>query len=628
MAEKNLSVKLSLNDRQFQSSLKKSTRSLKKFGASMQRTGQTLTRNLTLPIVGLGALAVKSFDAQAKAVAQVEAGLKSTGEAAGFTSEELQKMASDLQTKTIFGDEDILQNATAQLLTFTNIAGEQFARTQVAALNLSTRLDGDLKSASIQLGKALNDPVANLSALSRSGIQFSEEQKKVIKELAETNRLAEAQTIILNELDKQYGGAAEAAANAGLGPFQQLGNQLSDVNEQFGAIIVEGIEPLKTMLKSLADTLSGTSTETKESIVKFGALTAIIGPILIILAKLVTAFATLRSFFLLKLLPALKFVFLAFKNLTPAGRIISLVIAAAGILISNWDKVVGVYDRVKNKILELVGAKKQLGDAEDSNGLDFSNQNITPDTSIIGDMRSGKAVNPVTGKPFFTPKPTPTPSPVRPKITGKFGEGFQNLNFPKLDAEPIKLITQNFDELRDKVELAKVEMVDLGDVITQTEVLAGNIKGAFMSFGQTMQGVFSQALQSSDGFFKALIDGAKEAFKAFVAQLIAMIAMKAIMTALGFGSLDLAASAGASSVLSLIGMADGGLATGPSAVVVGEGPGTTMSNPEVIAPLDKLKSMIGESGGGNVQVFGTIKGSDILLSSDRAKNNRNRTRGY
>ncbi len=623
MAEKNLSVKLSLNDKQFQSSLKKSTRSLKKFGASMQRTGQTMTRSLTLPIVGLGALAVKSFDAQAKAVAQVEAGLKSTGEAAGFTSEELQKMAADLQTKTLFGDEEILKDATAQLLTFTNIAGEQFSRTQLAALNLSTRLDGDLKSASIQLGKALNDPVANLSALSRSGIQFSEEQKVVIKSLANTNRLAEAQTIILNELDKQYGGAAEAAAQAGLGPFQQLGNQLSDVNEQFGAIIVEGIEPLKTMLKSLADTLSGTSKETKESIVKFGALTAIIGPILIILAKLVTAFATLRSFFLLKLLPALKFVFLAFKNLTPQGRIISLVIAAAGILISNWDKVVGVYDRVKNKILELVGAKKQLGDAEDSNGLDFSNQNITPDTSIIGDMRSGKAINPVTGKPFFTPKPKdpdPDPKPTRP--TSKFSD----LDF--IDPAPIKLITQNFDELRDKVELAKVEMVDLGNVITQTEVLAANIKGAFMSFGQTMQGVFAQALQSSDGFFTAIVDGAKKAFQALVAQLIAMIAIKGILTALGFGSLDLAAEAGASSVLSLIGLADGGLATGPTVAMVGEGRGTTMSNPEVIAPLDKLKSMIGESGGGNVQVFGTIKGADILLSSDRAKNNRNRTRGY
>jgi len=104
--------------------------------------------------------------------------------------------------------------------------------------------------------------------------------------------------------------------------------------------------------------------------------------------------------------------------------------------------------------------------------------------------------------------------------------------------------------------------------------------------------------------------------------------MKAIMTAIGFGSLDLAAEAGASGLLSMIGLADGGLATGPTVAMVGEGRGTTMSNPEVIAPLDKLKSMIGDSGGGNVQVFGTIKGSDILLSSDRAKNNRNRTRGY
>ena len=610
MAEKNLSVKLSLNDKQFQSSLKKSTRSLKKFGASMQRTGQTLTRNLTLPIVGLGALAVKSFDAQAKAVAQVEAGLKSTGEAAGFTSEELQKMAADLQTKTIFGDEEILKDATAQLLTFTNIAGEQFARTQVAALNLSTRLDGDLKSASIQLGKALNDPVANLSALNRSGIQFSEEQEAVIKSLANTNRLAEAQTIILNELEKQYGGAAEAAAQAGLGPFQQLGNQLSDVNEELGAIIVEGIEPLKTMLQSLADTLSGTSKETKESIVKFGALTAIIGPIIIILAKLVTAFATLKSFFLLKLLPALKFVFLAFKNLTPQGRIISLVIAAAGILISNWDKVVGVYDRVKEAI---------IGVKEESKSLNFDNQKITPDLSIIGDMRSGKAINPVTGKPFFTPKPKPTPSTTtRTRVS----------TIDKIEPKKIKQISIEFEHLAKNFKIATAELQDFSHLISTTEQMAANIKGAFMSFGNTIQGVFAQALQSSDGFFNAFVDGAKQAFQALLAQLAAMIAMKAILGALGFGSLDLAANFATGKLMSFIGLADGGLATGPTVAMVGEGRGTSMSNPEVIAPLDKLKSMIGESGGGNVQVFGTIKGSDILLSSDRAKNNRNRTRGY
>lgn len=609
MAEKNLSVKLSLNDKQFQSNLRKSTRSLKKFGDSMAKTGQTLAKNLTLPIVGLGALAVKSFDAQAKAVAQVEAGLKSTGEAAGFTSDELQKMASDLQTKTLFGDEVILKDATAQLLTFTNIAGEQFARTQVAALNLSTRLDGDLKSASIQLGKALNDPIANLSALSRSGIQFSEEQKKVIKELAETNRLAEAQTIILNELEKQYGGAAEAAAKAGLGPFQQLGNQLSDVNEQLGAIIVEGIEPLKKMLQSLADTLSGTSKETKESIVKFGALTAIIGPIIIILGKLITAFASLRSFFLLKLLPALKFVFNAFKLLTPQGRVIGLALAAATYLTANYDKVVDVFNRVKGAI---------FGVKEEAKGLDFSNQNITPDLSIIGDMRSGKAVNPVTGKPFFSPKPKQTKTTTRTRVN----------TIDRIEPKKIKEISLQFEHLTKNFKLASVEAQNFSHTISTTEQMANNIKSSFMSFGNTIQGVFAQSLQSSDGFFKSFVEGSKQAFKALLAQLAAMIAMKAILSAIGFGSLDLAANAGTSALMNILPFANGGLVTGPTLGLVGEGPGTTMSNPEVIAPLDKLKSMIGESGGGNVQVFGTIKGSDILLSSDRAKNNRNRTRGY
>ncbi len=62
-------------------------------------------------------------------------------------------------------------------------------------------------------------------------------KKEVIKSLAESGRLAEAQTIILDELEKQYGGAAEAARLAGLGPFQALQMVLSDLSEEFGALI-------------------------------------------------------------------------------------------------------------------------------------------------------------------------------------------------------------------------------------------------------------------------------------------------------------------------------------------------------------------------------------------------------
>ncbi len=59
--------------------------------------------------------------------------------------------------------------------------------------------------------------------------------------------------------------------------------------------------------------------------------------------------------------------------------------------------------------------------------------------------------------------------------------------------------------------------------------------------------------------------------------------------------------------------------------MVGEGPGTSMINPEVVAPLDKLQQMMG---GGNVVVTGMIRGNDILLSNERSLLDRNRVRGF
>ena len=76
MAQKNLSIKLSLNDKQFQSNLKKATRSINKFGNQMKRTGQTLSKSLTAPILAFGAISVKAFDDQVKAEAKLRTSLK------------------------------------------------------------------------------------------------------------------------------------------------------------------------------------------------------------------------------------------------------------------------------------------------------------------------------------------------------------------------------------------------------------------------------------------------------------------------------------------------------------------------------------------------------------------------
>jgi hypothetical protein len=65
--------------------------------------------------------------------------------------------------------------------------------------------------------------------------------------------------------------------------------------------------------------------------------------------------------------------------------------------------------------------------------------------------------------------------------------------------------------------------------------------------------------------------------------------------------------------------ANGGIVSGPTMGLVGEYPGARQ-NPEVIAPLNKLQSMIGGSGGGNVNVTGSVRvdGQDLLIAIERA----------
>ena len=261
---KEIKINLVLNDKQISAKILNADKLVNTLRKSATKTSDVFAKWSVLATglnsaMRIGRMALNIFDsvidahkAQEQAERKIEQGVRSTGMAAGFTADELKKMAIGLQEITTFGDEEILKGVTSQFLTFTNISGEQFKRVQVAALNLATVLDSDLKSASIQLGKALNDPVANLSALSRSGIQFSTDQKAVIKSLATTNRLAEAQTIILDELEKQYGGQAEAVADTWTGAIEQSQNRIGDATERLGAVAVRVYAPIIGNVADLA----------------------------------------------------------------------------------------------------------------------------------------------------------------------------------------------------------------------------------------------------------------------------------------------------------------------------------------------------------------------------------------
>lgn len=187
--------------------------------------------------------ATAAWGAQQEAVAQVEARLRSTGNVIGLTSNQIQDYASGLQVLTGVGDEVLLQQASV-LLSFKGIAREAFPGALKGALNLSAGLKTDLNSSVLQLGKALDDPIRGLTALQRSGTIFTDSQKALIKSLVEAGQKAEAQQLILAELESQYGGAAEAARNTATGGMRALKGELGDLTEQIGRLIAVGTTPL------------------------------------------------------------------------------------------------------------------------------------------------------------------------------------------------------------------------------------------------------------------------------------------------------------------------------------------------------------------------------------------------
>jgi len=152
---------------------------------------------------------------------KTQALLKATGGAAGHTAKQLEEQAHRLALISLQSVEGVM-NAQQVMLTFRNVTGDTFDKAIHAALNMAEILGTDVKSSVIQLGKALNDPAVGMSMLTRSGITFTDAQKKMVKQLIASNDLLGAQKIILAEVNSEFGGAAKAAAEGYSGAVDTL----------------------------------------------------------------------------------------------------------------------------------------------------------------------------------------------------------------------------------------------------------------------------------------------------------------------------------------------------------------------------------------------------------------------
>lgn len=280
---------------EFKKGLKQMAIDLKAFAREVAKIGLGMTALGTVATKGF-LDAAKAAGVQIDAVSKLNTVLKSTGGAAGITAKELIGFAKALQRVTTFGDEAVIE-AEALLLTFTKISRDVFPEALGVILDMSILMKQGLKESIIQVGKALNDPILGVSALSRVGIQFTQTQKDMIASLTKAGRVMDAQKIILKELNVQFGGQAQAAAKKYQGRVDQLKNTFGDLVEEIGFSLIPDLLKLIRATKIVIEDFTEWVKANRETVVavaklsfaiaKMGALiTAVSAAILLFLNPL------------------------------------------------------------------------------------------------------------------------------------------------------------------------------------------------------------------------------------------------------------------------------------------------------------------------------------------------------
>ncbi len=235
------SYNLELKDNSFTSGMQIAEGNVEKLQSRMGNFSSFLKTSLvaglasaSAAISGLVITGIKDAAEAEEKVKQLEAVLKSTGQAAGITKDQALDLADAFEKTTKFSAEQTLEGENL-LLTFTNIGKEVFPQVTETMLDMSQALGQSTKASATQLGKALNDPINGITALSRVGVSFTEEQKNQIKTLQESGNVMGAQKIILAELGKEFGGSATAAGETFTGQLEITKNMLGQVSEAVGS---------------------------------------------------------------------------------------------------------------------------------------------------------------------------------------------------------------------------------------------------------------------------------------------------------------------------------------------------------------------------------------------------------
>lgn len=665
MSTKTLSIKLSLNDKQFQSSLKKATNSMKKFGRSMQRTGQTLTKNVTLPVLGLGAAAVKlASDYQeslnkvnvafGKSSAEVQAFAKTTLNSFGIAEGSALEMASlfgdmatsmGLSQKEAAGMSASLVGLAGDLASFKNIGIEQ---AQTALAGIFTGETETLK----KLGIVMTEANLKSFALSK-GLDAN------VKSMTQAEKVALRYSFIMESTANAQGDFARTSGGFA-NQFRVLQESIKQLGEQFGTILLPLATRMVAKLREFATTISNLTREQKETIIQFAKYASIIGPAVLIIGKLstgvagliknlrlLTAFAMANPFTLLAtaatalvgimgfaVLDTEKFIMTAIKMGNVGRTIAKVVLGALSAINPKYRTYFALVDQAGKESEELENSLKDSTSQIDKNKEAVDKLNKSLENLNKTQAGAGRGATPVRSiQPITAGKVDDNlgiPKKLKPidvefpedelesfeEAFFDFSEDFKQamLNTFNLIGNGIGQISNLFDlqhnkrmteiENEKQAEIAKINSLNISDE-QRTNMLIGLDKrfDAEKKKAQKRQAKRAKAV----AVLEAIVNTASA-----VVEALPIIPLAIAVGAMGAAQIATIAST------PLPAFAEGGLVSGATLGLIGEGPGTSISNPEVIAPLDKLKNMIGGQSQ-RVIVEGVISGEDIFLTNERQK---------
>lgn len=277
MASRRLEVEIVGDASSFKRALGQSEKQTSRFGGALKSMAKVgLLAGGAAGVGGLFAVVktgIGEFKESQKVTAQTRATIKSMGAQSWTSAKQIEQLGSRIQGYSGVSDEAVRSGANL-LLTFKNVRNEAgkgndvFDKATALMTDMSVALGQDMKSSSIQLGKALNDPIKGVTALQRVGVSFTAAQKEQIAAMVESGNTMGAQKLILGELESQFGGSAKAAGETFGGQINLLKENFADFS---GELVGKAMPTLiKLMTTIMEDVIPAVVSFVRELVERLG----------------------------------------------------------------------------------------------------------------------------------------------------------------------------------------------------------------------------------------------------------------------------------------------------------------------------------------------------------------------